>query len=255
MRLTPFAKLFITVVIVGVLGYAFWHYKGSEVRQWAVGDKPAAAEGEKVAASDFDALKNAPADPGRDQGSVGVTPASLASGGKLIKLSSHLMERAAEQVEGRLDGEASGWSSLLKKLDRIDPGVARLALIVLHGQLESLLDRHILGEFAARHVHEGLLVEFAVGVRGRNDDILALADLHSDHFAFQPGDDIAVPHQKLQRILSFGRIDLLLVHVQCIFHGNDHIFLYGICTHFESFQLINWKLGRWQARRFYLYSV
>jgi len=85
MRLTPFAKLFITVVIVGVLGYAFWHYKGSEVRQWAVGDKPAAAEGEKVAASDFDALKNAPADPGRDQGSVGVTPASLASGGKLTR--------------------------------------------------------------------------------------------------------------------------------------------------------------------------
>ena len=85
MRLTPFAKLFITVVIVAVLGYAFWHYKGAEVRQWAVGDKPAAAEGEKVGASDFDALKNPPADPGRTQGSTGVTPASLASGGKLTR--------------------------------------------------------------------------------------------------------------------------------------------------------------------------
>jgi ribulose-5-phosphate 4-epimerase/fuculose-1-phosphate aldolase len=47
--------------------------------------------------------------------------AAMASGGELIKLSSHLMERAAGQVERRLDGEANGWSSLLKKLDRIDP--------------------------------------------------------------------------------------------------------------------------------------
>jgi len=83
MRLTPFAKLFITVVIVGVLGYAFWYYKGADVRQWAVGDKPAAAGEEKVAASDFEALRNAPADPERNQGSAGVRPSSLASGGKL----------------------------------------------------------------------------------------------------------------------------------------------------------------------------
>jgi ribulose-5-phosphate 4-epimerase/fuculose-1-phosphate aldolase len=47
--------------------------------------------------------------------------AAMASGGKLIKLSSNLMEHAAGQVERRLDGEASGWSSLLKKLDRTDP--------------------------------------------------------------------------------------------------------------------------------------
>src|SRR5262245_9498792 len=47
--------------------------------------------------------------------------AAMASGGKLATLSSHLMEHAAGQVEGRLDGEAKGWSSLLRKLDRIDP--------------------------------------------------------------------------------------------------------------------------------------
>jgi len=47
--------------------------------------------------------------------------AAMASGGKLIKLSSRLLERAAGQVERRLDGEASGWSSLLAKLDQIDP--------------------------------------------------------------------------------------------------------------------------------------
>ena len=48
--------------------------------------------------------------------------AAMASGGKLRKLSPNLMEHAAGQVAGRLDGEATGWSSLLKKLDRIDPG-------------------------------------------------------------------------------------------------------------------------------------
>jgi NitT/TauT family transport system substrate-binding protein len=85
MRLTPFAKLFITVVIAGVLGYAFWHYKGADVRQWAVGDKAAPAA-EKVAANDFEALKNAPPDPDRNQGSTGVTGASLvAAGGKLAR--------------------------------------------------------------------------------------------------------------------------------------------------------------------------
>lgn len=48
--------------------------------------------------------------------------AAMASGGKLRKLSPNLMEHAAGQVAGRLDGEASGWAALLKKLDRIDPG-------------------------------------------------------------------------------------------------------------------------------------
>jgi len=47
--------------------------------------------------------------------------AAMASSGKLIRLSSNLMDHAAGQVAGRLDGEASGWSALLKKLDGIDP--------------------------------------------------------------------------------------------------------------------------------------
>jgi ribulose-5-phosphate 4-epimerase/fuculose-1-phosphate aldolase len=47
--------------------------------------------------------------------------AAMASGGKLIKLSAGLLDHAAEQVEHRLDGEASGWSALLRRLDRIDP--------------------------------------------------------------------------------------------------------------------------------------
>src|SRR2546423_10180540 len=84
MRLTPFAKFFITAVIVVVVGYAIYHYKGSDVRKWATGgDKgTTTAGGSNVTSTDFAALKNAPPDPSRDAGSNGVSPVSLSSGGK-----------------------------------------------------------------------------------------------------------------------------------------------------------------------------
>ncbi len=85
MKLTPVAKLFITVVVIAVLGYAFWHYRGAELRQWAVGDKPAGQTTEAPGVNDFDALKNAPPDPERGIGSTGVSATSLASGGKLSR--------------------------------------------------------------------------------------------------------------------------------------------------------------------------
>ncbi len=85
MRLTPFAKLFITVVILGVIGYAFYHYKGAEIRKWAVGEKPAATASQEVGRGDFDALRNAPADPARNAGATGVTGAALTSGGRLSR--------------------------------------------------------------------------------------------------------------------------------------------------------------------------
>lgn len=83
MKLTPIAKLFITAIVVAVVGYSFWHYKGTDLRKWAVGDKQAAQTAETPGANDFDALKNAPADPERGFGSTGVTATSLASGGKI----------------------------------------------------------------------------------------------------------------------------------------------------------------------------
>ena len=84
MRLTPLAKLFITVVILAVIGYAVYHYKGTDVRKWATGsDKTQTASGEAVSNNDFDALKNAPADPSRDAGSNGVQAVGLTSSGKL----------------------------------------------------------------------------------------------------------------------------------------------------------------------------
>ena len=85
MKLTPFAKLFITFVIVAVVGYAFWHYKGQDVRRWAVGRSEGAAggSGTPVSSSDFEALKNAPPDPGRGSGAAGVTQAALSGSGKI----------------------------------------------------------------------------------------------------------------------------------------------------------------------------
>jgi NitT/TauT family transport system substrate-binding protein len=87
MRLTPFAKLFITVVIVLVVGYAVYQRKGLDIRKWATGGEKAAVgnagASSAVSSSDFDALKNPPADPGRNAGSTGVSPVSLGSTGKV----------------------------------------------------------------------------------------------------------------------------------------------------------------------------
>ena len=85
MKLTPFAKVFITVVVLAVLGYAVWHYKGDAVRRWAGADAPPAEEAESVEKDDFAALGDAPADPERGIGAAGVTGATLAGSGKLSR--------------------------------------------------------------------------------------------------------------------------------------------------------------------------
>jgi NitT/TauT family transport system substrate-binding protein len=83
MKLTPFAKFFITVVILVVVCYAAWYYKGADIRKWAVGEKAATAAADSVTPGDFDALKNAPADPMRNAGSTGVSGAALGGAGRL----------------------------------------------------------------------------------------------------------------------------------------------------------------------------
>ncbi len=85
MKLTPFAKLFITVVILVVVGYAVWHSKGADIRKWAVGEKEQAAASTAVSSGDFDPLRNAPADPMRNAGSTGVTPTAWSGGGRLSR--------------------------------------------------------------------------------------------------------------------------------------------------------------------------
>ena len=76
MRLTPLAKGFIAVVVLAVIGFATWHYKGAAIKNWAGGEK---ASGED-AKGDFDKLNNAPGDPARNVGSTGVGSASVGTG-------------------------------------------------------------------------------------------------------------------------------------------------------------------------------
>jgi outer membrane protein OmpA-like peptidoglycan-associated protein len=87
MKLTPFAKFFVTVVILGVIGYVGWKYKGGAIKSWAgAAPTPApAVPGAKPndTTHDFDALRNAPPDPEKGKGASGVAPAALSSSGKL----------------------------------------------------------------------------------------------------------------------------------------------------------------------------
>ncbi len=76
MRLTPLAKAFIAVVVLVVIGFSTWYYKGDAIKRWAGGEK-ATGEDSK---GDFDKLKGGPNDPGRNVGSTGVNPGSVGTG-------------------------------------------------------------------------------------------------------------------------------------------------------------------------------
>ncbi len=76
MKLTPFAKAFIGVVVVAVIGFATWHYKGDDIKQWAGGENTAGGDSKE----DFDKLNGAPGDPARGAGSSGVSSVSVGTG-------------------------------------------------------------------------------------------------------------------------------------------------------------------------------
>ncbi|MBA2340151.1 MAG: OmpA family protein [Pyrinomonadaceae bacterium] len=78
MRLTPFAKAFIAIVVLGVIGFATWHYKGDAIKRWAGGERKTEEGGD--AKGDFDKLNNAPSDPTRGAGSSGVNSTSVGTG-------------------------------------------------------------------------------------------------------------------------------------------------------------------------------
>src|SRR5215216_3095740 len=77
MRLTPFAKAFIGIVVLAVIGFATWHYKGDAIKQWAGGER---VEEGGDAKADFDKLKGAPEDPARGVGSTGVSATTVGTG-------------------------------------------------------------------------------------------------------------------------------------------------------------------------------
>jgi NitT/TauT family transport system substrate-binding protein len=76
MRLTPLAKAFIAVVVVAVIGFATWHYKGDAIKQWVGGERESSADSK----DDFDKLKGGPDDPARNIGSTGVSSVTLGTG-------------------------------------------------------------------------------------------------------------------------------------------------------------------------------
>ena len=76
MKLTPFAKAFIGVVVLGVIVFATWYYKGDAIKQWAGGEATAGGDSK----GDFDKLNGAPGDPARGAGSAGVSSASVGTG-------------------------------------------------------------------------------------------------------------------------------------------------------------------------------
>lgn len=78
MKLTPFAKAFIAVVVLGVIGFATWHYKGDAIKQWAGGERTAEDGGDSK--GDFDNLKGGPQDPARGVGSTGVSETTVGKG-------------------------------------------------------------------------------------------------------------------------------------------------------------------------------
>ncbi|MEZ0311538.1 MAG: phosphate ABC transporter substrate-binding/OmpA family protein [Myxococcota bacterium] len=77
MKLTPFAKFFVTLIVLAVVGYTGWHYFGAEIRCWSSPEscKPATpptnggptanVDTNHVGKDDFSGLANAPADPSR----------------------------------------------------------------------------------------------------------------------------------------------------------------------------------------------
>jgi NitT/TauT family transport system substrate-binding protein len=124
MRLTPFAKTFITLVILVVVGYAAWHYKGHDLRQWATGSDKTTTQTTASAdnSSDFNALKNAPADPGRDAGSNGVQSVGLTASGRLNRPLVVAINTWAGHSPGIVynDGLEAGPTSMYKKRFNMD---------------------------------------------------------------------------------------------------------------------------------------
>jgi NitT/TauT family transport system substrate-binding protein len=87
MKLTPFAKIFITAVILIVLGFVTWYWAGGSIKRWATGDKTGTTE--DVKKEDFESLKNPINDPKYNEGSTGVTSQPIGTGkltGRALKV-------------------------------------------------------------------------------------------------------------------------------------------------------------------------
>ena len=78
MKLTPLAKIFITAVILIVLGFVTWYWAGDSIKNWATGDS--SGKTEEVKKEDFKSLNNPINDPKYGDGSTGVTAQPIGTG-------------------------------------------------------------------------------------------------------------------------------------------------------------------------------
>ncbi len=78
MKLTPFAKFFITAVILIVLGFVTWFWAGTSIKNWATGG--GSGPKEDVKKEDFNSLNNPISDPKYGDGSTGVTAQPIGTG-------------------------------------------------------------------------------------------------------------------------------------------------------------------------------
>lgn len=78
MTLTPFAKVFITAVILIVLGFVTWYWAGDSIKNWATGGKTNTTE--EVKKEDFNSLNEKINDPKYNDGSNGVTAQPIGTG-------------------------------------------------------------------------------------------------------------------------------------------------------------------------------
>ncbi len=78
MKLTPFAKVFITAILLLVLGFVAWFWFGSSIKNWATGGKTGTTE--EVTKDDFGNLKNPISDPKFGDGSTGVKAVEIGTG-------------------------------------------------------------------------------------------------------------------------------------------------------------------------------
>src|SRR5688572_14527763 len=97
MKLTRMAKMFITLVVLAVIGYTGWHYFKNEMRCWSSpetcaadttgtkttgGDTKGVVKDDKsITKDDFSGIANSPKDP--DKGGVTGVTAAAVTGNKL----------------------------------------------------------------------------------------------------------------------------------------------------------------------------
>ena len=131
MRLTPFAKFFITVVVLGVVGYVGWTRYGAQVRCWAspasCGATTAAGQGQaagdtKLTRDDFSGLGKAPADADRGAGVPGVQKPTATQGklGRPLRVAINTWAGHAPGLVANLGLAAGKNNGLYKKTYGID---------------------------------------------------------------------------------------------------------------------------------------